>query len=198
MSMKKVIFTLLLVALVASTTCSCGTDSDCSTCNCGCGSDPNCQITPPECLTPEIEAPCVCPPNTQPPTICVPNIDVPTICPPPVVAPPPAVPCDVYVPPPVIPQPCPPTPPPVGNPNCPTIPPPPPAYCPPSPPSCSGGSCSALSNKFTLKLKYACRKDIAFDSCQGNIVWNDQIIASIGPNNYNINTLQIVVHAKKG
>ena len=210
--MKKIIFALLLIALVASTGCTCGTSSSCTSCTCGCtvpapAPAPTCNepcvITPPDCLIPDIEAPCVCPPQTCTPDCDVQTIDIPTLEVPQVVCPPDVEPCDVYIPPPVIPEPCDPTPPPVEDPHC-ILPPLPPTYCPPPPPPCDSpcGTCTTtsgpLSNKFNLQLKYAARQYQPFATCQANVIWNGQIVASLAPQNYQIQLLNIIVFAKKG
>lgn len=109
----------------------------------------------------------IAPPTVHPPTVCVPQVHPPVLPPPP---PPPQVPsvCDpVVLPPP------------------PTIPvPPPPTFCD-----------DKLTNVFHLTFSYACRKHTAFLSCQANIIWNNVIVASLNPSDYNIhtNTIEVVV-----
>lgn len=98
-------------------------------------------------------------------------------------------------------------------PSCVLPPPPPPANIPPPPPtdctcqsgSCSCGSCGStgscsapLSNKFDLSFQYACRQGVSFGSCLANVLWNDQIIVSIVPSDYNVHTYTVQVQVKAG
>lgn len=198
--MKKILFTAFIVGLALATTCS------------SCCSGPTCQptidvnnpicveqpgvITPPACVIPQIPQPCVCPPTTQPPIIKPPVIDVPDRNVPQVVCPPTIQPPTISIPPPNIPQPCPPVLPPVPPPACVLPPPPPPANCPPPPPTLPIPA--PLSNKFDLSFQYACRQGTSLGSCLANVLWNDQIIVSIVPSNYNVQTFTVQVQAKAG
>jgi hypothetical protein len=48
-----------------------------------------------------------------------------------------------------------------------------------------------LSNVFTLSLSYVCRPNVAFQSCLGEVVWNNGIVSSIVPSNYHFQTLNL-------
>ena len=45
-----------------------------------------------------------------------------------------------------------------------------------------------LSNKFTLSLQYAARSGVALSSSQGKVYWNNALIATLAPNDYNVHT----------
>ena len=55
-----------------------------------------------------------------------------------------------------------------------------------------------LTKKFKLTFQYACRKNIVFQSCTGNVIWNNVIIKSIVPNDYNVHSVTIEVEVKGG
>ena len=40
---------------------------------------------------------------------------------------------------------------------------------------------TSISRKYKLSFQYACRKNIAFDSCQGNVFWNGEKSLHIVP-----------------
>lgn len=65
----------------------------------------------------------------------------------------------------------------------------------PQPPVCRD---EPLSNKFTLSLSYACRPGVAFQSCLGEVVWNNAIVSSIVPCDYKFQTLNLEVTAQVG
>jgi hypothetical protein len=137
----------------------------------------------------------VCPPNVNIPTINTPNIQACVLTAPSVIAPPTVTPPTVIVPvvnPPYIPLP--PLPPQV--PSCPPSMPTGPVIAPPAP-SC-GNMNGQLSNIFTLSFQYACRQAVAFNSCEGEILWNNVEIVSIVPTDYNIHTVTINVTAVVG
>lgn len=73
--------------------------------------------------------------------------------------------------------------------------PPPPTYCPPPPPSWEDDK---LTRKFHLQFEFACRQNVAFKSCEGNIIWNDEIILSIVPTDYNKHVVNLVVYVDAG
>ena len=193
--------------LIALATTALATDTACS-CNDGCQSGvpvnqpivisgPS-TIAPPACAIPNINPPVITPPTVNVPNIGAPCINVPTLTPPSVIAPP------VVTPPtPVIPVVNPPTytpptlPPQVPAPGClPTLPTPPVITLPTPPPSnCNSGS---LSNKFTLTFTYVCRPNVAFQSCAGEVLWNNVIIASIVPSDYLFHTVSFTVYAQVG
>lgn len=103
----------------------------------------------------------------------------------------------------MLPEPCDPIPPPVPEP-CDILPPPPPPVIPipPPPTDCtcgSGTNCQLpLTNQFTLKLQYACRKDVPLESCLADIVWNNKIVLSIVPVDYAVKTYSLLVTVKPG
>ena len=197
--MKKFIIVILLVAFVVAT-CTCGSEST-GSCGCGSGSTGSCSgsscnpppIVVPSCLVPQLQCPQTCAPPSCKPEINCPTIEVcdkyvpPVVCPPTIHTPEICIP-DVQVCSPVAPPP-----PTVVCPNLPNAP----TYCPPSiplPPSYQ----PPLTNKFSLTFSWACRQGVEFKSCLGNILWNDVIIASIVPSDYNVHTQTIVVYIKKG
>ena len=208
--MKKIILTLLLVALAISTHCDCGTvGAACCSGTGGCTQCPdpsfdvNSQvcvqqpgtIQPPECLVPEVECPETCPPPVNPPTICTPEIEVDSRDVPDVVCPPTIEPPSVEVPPPELcvikPPPPPPLPPCIEDPYVPE----PPSIPEPEPPKICDDT---LPRKFKLSFQYACRKWTSFLSCQANILWNNVIIATIIPSDYNVHTYSIWVEVVGG
>ena len=223
--MKKIIFGLLILGLLLATVtaCDCGC-STCTTCTGGsttCSGDSNlcCDpsfdvnsqvcvqqpgtISPPACLIPTIEEPCVPPPPTTEPCIEVPDINVCEQDVPDVVAPPTIVSPTLVIPDPIIPEPCDPIPPPVPPP-CSILPPPPPPIIPipPPPTDCtctSGTNCQLpLSNVFTLSLQYACRKNVALESCLADVLWNNKVVFSIVPGDHSFQPLSVVVYAQPG
>ncbi len=215
--MKKILIALVLVALFTHTLSqdSAGGSSTCQGAACTCQGCPNnggsvpvnspivvstsATIAPPACATPTVKPPVITPPSVCIPTIDAPCIEVPTLTAPCVVAPP-----TVDAPTPVIPVVTPPryTPP--------TLPPqvPPPTYIPVAPrppvitlPNAPSSFCDndeAQSNKFTLSFKYACRPNVALDSCLGEVVWNNVIILSIVPTDNVFHTYSVVVSAGVG
>ena len=52
--------------------------------------------------------------------------------------------------------------------------------------------------KYRLSFQYACRQNIAFGSCKGNVFWNGKHVLSINPHDYNVKTKVIDVYAKVG
>jgi len=55
-----------------------------------------------------------------------------------------------------------------------------------------------LSKNFNLSLQYACRQNVALGSCIGQVYWNDELIYTITPRDYEIQNLSLQVIAKKG
>lgn len=178
--MNKSILALLLIALVAATTapaCTCNDDCTLPVNQPIVISTPP-TIAPPACAIPTVTPPVIAPPQIGVPTINAPCIDVPTLTPPPVVAPPvvnpptpniPTVNPPVYTPPSLPPQ--------VPPPNqVPTAPAPPVIALPTPPPSLS---CGSQSSQFTLSFEYQCRPGVAFQSCAGEVVWNNVIVYSV-------------------
>jgi hypothetical protein len=195
--MKKTLIAILLIALVAA-------DSAC-TCN-GCpntgGSVPVNQpivvstpptIAPPACAIPNIAPPVIAPPQVNVPVIDAPCIYVPTLTPPTVVAPPTVTPPTPIIPTVTPPAYCPPSlPPQVPPPNCVPVAPTPPVISIPTPPpsNCNYGS---LSNQFTLTFQYACRPGVDFQSCLGDVLWDNIIIYSVVPSDYNWHSISLQV-----
>ena len=206
--MKKIILAILLIALAASTHCSCGStgSSCCSGTSCNTGSpcpdptfDVNSQVCvsppsvqPPECIIPQVECPETCPPPTEAPEINCPEIEVESREVPDVIEPP-----SIDVPDVVIPEPelCV-----ITAPTGPVFEAPSiddkPVYYPPPPPGPT--PTVPLSNKFKLSFKYACRKNVPFHSCQALVIWNDVIVATIIPNDYAVHTYSVDVFVKGG
>jgi len=201
--MRKLLIALVLIIVVISgDACTCG--SGCASgagCNCGCAAEQgsfnvNQQVvidTPttiaPPCATPAIPVPVVAPPAVNIPVIVAPQPVVCTLTAPQVVAPP-----TITPPTPVLPViqapniPLPQLPPQIPSPTVPIVKPLPPAY---QPPSYVGPACSSLSNVFTFSFQWACRSSVQFISCEADILWNDVIIASIVPADYNIHTFKV-------
>jgi hypothetical protein len=153
-------------------------------------------IAPPACAIPSIAPPVIAPPTINVPVINAPCINVPTLTPPQVIAPP-----TVTPPTPVIPVVTPPIyTPPTLPPNVPitvpvvpvgpviTLPTPPPSNC----------DNNVLSNQFTLTFQYLCRPNVAFQSCEGEVLWNNVILFSVVPADYVWHTLTLTVTAVKG
>lgn len=205
--MKKTsLIAILLIALMATQAHS----TDACTCD-GCpnngGSVPVNQpivvatpptIAPPACAIPNVAPPVIAPPQISTPVINAPCIDVPTLTPPSVVAPPtvtpptpviPVVAPPVYTPPTLPPQVPPPT-------QVPVAPAPPVITLPTPPPStCNYGS---LSNQFTLTFQYACRPGVAFQSCLGEVVWNNVIVYSVVPSDYSWHSISVAITVLPG
>ena len=55
-----------------------------------------------------------------------------------------------------------------------------------------------MSNKFTLSFQFACRAGVAFRSCLGSVSFNNIIVQSIVPNNYNWNTVNLAITVQPG
>jgi len=54
------------------------------------------------------------------------------------------------------------------------------------------------TNKFLIQFQWACRQGVAFESCQGIVLFNDQIILSINPTNYAVKTENLIVFVQQG
>jgi hypothetical protein len=54
------------------------------------------------------------------------------------------------------------------------------------------------SSSFTLSFQYAARANVPLESSQIQVFWNDNIISSIIPANYNLNTVTLNVVANRG
>lgn len=195
--MNKILLALLLIFLAASgEACSCSNGCQGDGCSCGCAADrgsfdvdkevvidSSSTIEAP-CKVPVISVPVVSPPKVNIPTINVVQPHVCTITAPQVVAPPTIKPPTLILPtiqPPVIPIPQ--LPPQIPSPSCPPPRPTAPVY---QPPVSVGPTCSSLSKIFTFSFQWACRSKVPFVSCEANIVWNNVIIASIVPVDYDI------------
>ncbi len=203
--MKKTLLAILLIALATSQICQSGcTTGGCT--NDGGSLPVNSQIiintpstiAPPACAIPTINPPVINPPVIGVPVIDAPCINVPTLTGPSVVAPPtitPPTPVIPVIPSPVIPNPS--LPPQVPPPTTvPVMPLPPIIPLPVRPPqNCDN---QLLSNSFTLSFQYACRQQVAFQSCLGDIVWNNVVIYSIVPTDYLVHTVNLAVTVQVG
>lgn len=201
--MKKILLITLLIFLAVSDGCGCGNAGSCP-CAAAQGSfDVNQQViidTPstiaPPCATPAIPVPVVSPPQVNIPTITAPQPQVCNLTAPKVVAPP-----TVTPPTPVIPViqapniPLPQLPPQVPLPTIPIVKPTAPTY---APPSTVGPTPTPLSNIFTFSFQWACRSGVQFISCEANVLWNNVIIASIVPTDYDIHLFKINVTVAGG
>lgn len=49
-----------------------------------------------------------------------------------------------------------------------------------------------------LSFEYACRDQVAFNSCLGNVIWNNRIVLSIAPIDYKINAVAFSVFVTPG
>jgi len=49
----------------------------------------------------------------------------------------------------------------------------------------------ALPNTFVLSLQWACREGVSFKSCQGSVLWNNAVILSIRPTDYELHTSEV-------
>lgn len=211
--MNKALLLVLLLALASAQDTVSATTTSILPGGCGCSCGPSgsgvpvnqpivintpSTIAPPACAIPNINVPVIAPPTVSIPTINAPCIDVPLLNAPSVVAPP-----TVTPPTPVIPVVTPPsyTPPSlpsqVPNPNIPIVAPTGPVITLPiRPPSnCDYG---ALSNQFTLSFDFACRPNVAFRSCLGEVVFNNAIVYSIVPSNYQWQTITIQLTVQAG
>ena len=212
--MKKIVLALLLLYLAtAGDTCSCDaacTSTTAATCGCGCASptqgsfNVNQQVvidTPqniaPACPVPNIPVPVVSPPSYAIPKISVDQVQVCNLQAPSVVAPPTVIPPSPLLPNINLPAiPVPQLPAGIPNPSTPIAKPTAPVILPPLQPV--GSACTSLSKIFTLSFEWACRRTISFTSCQGNILWNNAIIASIVPSDYSIHIFKVNVSAVVG
>ena len=203
--MKKILLGLLLIALAISGgacpnggcqgTCGCA-DQGSFPVNCPVNIDVPCDIAPPACATPNIPVPTVCPPPVCIPDINIPDVKVCTLTPPPVVAPPTICGPNVIIPvvkPPVIPTP-------QLPPQVPTTPPTRPLPPVITPPPAPGVLCNNddFSRVFTLSFQYAARAGVALVSCEANVLWNDVIVYSIVPTDYDVHTYTINLTAIVG
>ena len=207
--MKNIMLPIVLIALVglASAT-NVQTVQSCQACqNCNCDGVPVNQpiiintpptIAPPACATPDVNPPVIAPPTVNIPTIdplClnVPTLTPPNVVPPPTVTPPkpiiPIVRPPTYTPPTLPPQVPPPT-------VIPTLPPRPNIPLPPRP--TRDCDYTPESNQFTLSFSYVCRNNVPFQSCLGEVVWNNFIIYSIIPTDYSVQTRTLTVTALVG
>lgn len=204
--MKKLLLAILLIYLAAS--CESCASSPGGACDCDCGGGQGSfnvnkpvVIDTPSTIAPPCPTPVIPIPEVKPPVVDIPNIDpshpkvctlnVPQVVAPPTVEPPkPVLP---VIPNPVIPVPQ--LPPQIPLPTIPIVNPPRPVY---SPPSSVGPGCSSLSNIFTFSFQWACREGVAFISCEANVIWNDVIIASIVPVDYEIHLYKVNVTVREG
>nr|BAK01612.1 predicted protein [Hordeum vulgare subsp. vulgare] len=203
--MKKTLIALLLIALAVSDQVVTTTNTQ----GCGCDGCSNngvpvnqpivvntpSTIAPPACAIPTINPPVITPPTVNVPVINAPCINVPTLTPPSVIAPP-----TVTPPTPVIPVVTPPTYTPPSLPQLPggcssTLPTPPVIAPPTAPPS----NCpQTLSNQFTFTFQYACRPNVAFQSCLGEVVWNNVIVYSVVPSDYSWHSVTLTLTVQSG
>ena len=56
----------------------------------------------------------------------------------------------------------------------------------------------AVERVYTLEFEYACRKKIAFDSCQGNVFWNGKKVANVVPADHNVHKKVVSVTVNQG
>jgi hypothetical protein len=54
------------------------------------------------------------------------------------------------------------------------------------------------SSTFTLSFSYAARSNVPFDSSQIEVLWNDNIISSVLPNDYLLHTVTLQITASRG
>ena len=212
--MNKALLLLLLLGIAAAQDTSTTTTSTTTTsagCTCeGCPSGSGVPvnqpivvntpptIAPPACAIPNVNVPVITPPSVNIPNIKAPCIDVPLLNAPSVVAPP-----TVTPPTPVIPVVTPPsyTPPSlpsqVPNPSIPVVAPVGPVITLPTPPpsNCDSG---ALSNQFTLSFQFACRPNVAFNSCMGEVVFNNAIVYSVVPSDHQWHTITVQLTVQVG
>ena len=207
--MKKIFLTLCLLYLaVASHYCEKCIGQPCPNCpTCKCpdnkccnnlGIDvhkPICPHPPPFTIDPpHICKPCIKPPKCHPPKIDIPCIEVPEhpdkcVIPPPDIHPP-----RPHLPPPPPPQFCPPKLPYIPEPEIPTPCdfkvdlPDAPVFTDPTP----------QDDKFELKFEYACRRNVDFLSCRGVVVWNDVVVYSVNPDDYDVTTVSLTVSVQAG
>lgn len=199
--MKKTMIAIVLIALVGQALA--GGAQTCQDCNCD-GVPVNQPIiinTPPTIAPPACATPDVKPPVITTPTVHIPNIDplclnVPTLTPPQVIAPPTVTPPTPIIP--VVKPPTytPPTLPPQIPIGLPTLPTKPNIGLPPRP--TKDCDYSAQTNQFTLSFSYVCRNNVPFQSCLGEVVWNNVIIYSIIPTDYSVQTRTLTVTALVG
>jgi len=52
--------------------------------------------------------------------------------------------------------------------------------------------------EFVLEFDYACRKNLKFDSCQGDIFWNGKMIFAVAPEDHNIHSKKLQVFVDAG
>lgn len=52
--------------------------------------------------------------------------------------------------------------------------------------------------RYNLKFQYACRKNIAFDSCQGKILWNGREVYEVVPTDHKVHGVHLIVSSKHG
>ena len=57
---------------------------------------------------------------------------------------------------------------------------------------------AVLLNKYTLTFDYACRKNVAFNSCQGKVFWNGKEVTSIVPSDYLVHSEKVSLEAMVG
>ena len=57
---------------------------------------------------------------------------------------------------------------------------------------------AALSNRFTLTFSFVCRPGAAFRSCLGEVVFNNVIVYSVVPTDYNLNTVNLALTVQRG
>lgn len=203
--MKKTMIAIVLIALIGQAMAT-GIQA-CQGCNCDgvpvnqpiiINTPPT--IAPPACATPDVKPPVIATPTFNIPTIDPLCLNVPTLTPPQVVAPPTVTPPKPILPvvtPPIYTPPTLPTLPPSVNP---VFPPKPTINLPTRPTPPSGIDCdyTAESNQFTLSFSYVCRNGVAFQSCLGEVVWNNVIVYSIIPTDYSVQTRTVTVTALVG
>ena len=54
------------------------------------------------------------------------------------------------------------------------------------------------TREYVLEFQYACRAGLGFDSCQGNVYWNDKMIMVVSPSDYEAHTKVIHVFVDVG
>lgn len=56
----------------------------------------------------------------------------------------------------------------------------------------------SVPSSLTLFFEYACKNKLSFDSCLMNVFWNDNLVTSIVPSNYNVVSLSFPLTAAVG
>jgi hypothetical protein len=55
-----------------------------------------------------------------------------------------------------------------------------------------------VADTLMLRFGYAARENVALESCQGLVYWNNKVVATLAPNDYSLNQFVVRVNVTQG